>query len=133
MATRAKKANTKSPYRNKFKTEWSAELTRSASIHYVILLHKYIELPILYIYFGIFYCESEIKYSENVYSKIMSHGQKRPQNSSDCSICNLDFKKFRGSLPVPPRFARQPILSPQHLPPSSYSGRYIYRFMPFPI
>ena len=36
-------------------------------IHYVILLHKYIGLPILYKYFGIFYCESEIKYSENVY------------------------------------------------------------------
>ena len=37
----------------------------SAFIHYVILLHKlaYIELPILYKYFVIFYCESEIKYS----------------------------------------------------------------------
>ena len=38
-------------------------------------------------------------------SKIMSQGQKRPQNSSDCSICNLDFKKFRGGprtpLPMP--------------------------------
>ena len=90
---------------------WRVELvTRTpAFIHYVILLHKYIELPILYKYFGIFYCESEIKYSENVYSKIMSQGQKRPQNSSDCSICNLDFKIFRGRtpIPVPPRFARQ--------------------------
>ena len=48
---------------------WRVELvTRtSALIHYVILLHKYIALPILYKYFGIFYCESEIKYSENVY------------------------------------------------------------------
>ena len=70
-------------------------VTRTSDfIHYVILLHKYIELPILYKYFGIFYCESEIKYSENVYSKIMSQGQKRPQNSSDCSICNLDFKNL---------------------------------------
>ena len=48
----------------------------SAFIHYVMLLHKYIELPILYKYFCIFYCESEIKYSENVYSKIMSQGKR---------------------------------------------------------
>ena len=107
---------------------WRVELlTRtSAFIHYVILLHKYIELPILYKYLGIFYCESEIKYSKNVYSKIMSQGQKRPQNSSECSICNLDFRNFRGrtpGVPVPSRFARQPLPSPQHLPPSSYSGR----------
>ena len=83
---------------------WRVELVTQASafIHYVILLHKYIELPILYKYFGIFYCESEIKYSENVYSKIMSQGQKRPQNSSDCSICNLDFKNVRGRIPGPP-------------------------------
>ena len=132
MATRAKKAKTKSRYRNKLKTEWSAEfpgivsskgntekarcvyygtdfgighggrsdvkrhveteghrnavvdtkqtgrqvrlsemrypprVRTSAFIHYVILLNKYIELPILYKYFGIFHCESEIKYSENV-------------------------------------------------------------------
>ena len=91
----------------------------SAFIHYVILLHKYIELPILYnIYFGIFYCESEIKYPENVYSKIMSQGQKRPQNSSDCSICHLDFKNFRGR-------ARQPLPSPQHLPPSVPRNIYL--------
>ena len=25
----------------------------------------------------------------------MSQGQKRPRNSSDCSICNLGFKNFR--------------------------------------
>ena len=31
MATRAKKAKTKSRYRNKFKTEWSAELTSRVS------------------------------------------------------------------------------------------------------
>ena len=86
---------------------WRVELvTRtSAFIHYVILLHKYIELPILYQYFGIFYCESEIKYSENVYSTIMSEGQ---QNSSDCSICNLYFKNF----PDPPSGARNIYLLP---------------------
>ena len=31
MATRAKKVKTKSRYRNEFKTEWSAELTRRVS------------------------------------------------------------------------------------------------------
>ena len=60
---------------------------------------------------------------------IMSQGQKRPQNSSDCSICNLDFKNVWARTPGPPfrcRFARQPLSSPQHLPPSSYiqGGRY---------
>ena len=54
-----------------------------------------------------FYCESEIKYSENVYSKIMSQGQKMAQNSSDCSICNLDFKNFRGRTPIPPSGAAE--------------------------
>ena len=32
----------------------------------------------------------------------MSQWQKRSQNSSDCSICNLDFKNFRGTTPGPP-------------------------------
>ena len=31
----------------------------------------------------------------------MSQGQKWPQNISDCSICNLDFKIFRGRTPGP--------------------------------
>ena len=76
-------------------------LSRTKWLPVQILLHKYIELPILYNYFGIFYCESEIKYmySENVYSKIMSQGQKRPQNSSDCSISG-------GGPPDPPSGAR---------------------------
>ena len=87
---------------------WRVELvTRtSAFIHYVILLDKYIELPILYKYCGIFYCESEM-YSEKMYSKIMSQGQKRPQNTSDCSICNLDFKNFRGWTLGPPFRCRE--------------------------
>ena len=32
----------------------------------------------------------------------MSQGQKRPQNSSDCSICNLVVKNFRGRTLGPP-------------------------------
>ena len=103
---------------------WRVELvTRtSAFIHYVILLHKYIELPILYKYFGIFYCESEIKYmySENVYSKIMSEGQKRPQNSSDCSLCNLDFKNFRGRTLGPPFRCRLALLGSRYRPRNIY-------------
>ena len=84
MATRAKKAKTKSRYRNKFKTEWSAELTSrplelvtrtSAFIHYVILLHKYIDLP--YKYFGIFFCESEIKSTLKMFIKKLCHRDKR--------------------------------------------------------
>ena len=107
----------------KMRKWWRVELvTRtSAFIHYVILLHKYIELPILYKYFGIFYCESEIKYSENVYSKIMSQGQKRPQNSSDCSICNLDFKNFWGRAPGPPFRSRLASLGGRYHPATSTS------------
>ena len=97
---------------------WRVELVTqtSAFIHYVILFHKlYIELPILYQYFGIFYCESEIK----CYSKIMSQGQKRPQNSSgsDCRICNLDFKNFRGRTPGPPFRCRLASLGGRYRPP----------------
>ena len=139
MATRAKKAKTKSRYRNKFKTEWSAELTSrvsyketSAFIHYVILLHKYIELPILYKYFGIFYCESEIKYSENCYSKIMSQGQKRPQNSSDCSIYNLDFKNFWGRPPDLSSGAAS-LRSPTATVPATSTSFLIFREVDLPL
>ena len=112
---------------------WRVELvTRtSAFIHYVILLHTYIELPILYKYFGIFYCESEIKYSENVYSKIMSQGQKRPQNSSDCSICNLDFKNFRGR--TDPDFVAASLRSAAATVPTTSTPFLIFREVDLPL
>ena len=81
---------------------------------------KGIALPKLYKYFSIFYCESEIKYSENGYSKIMSHGQKRPQISSDCSICNLDFKNVRGNTPRPPFRCRLASLAGRYRPRNIY-------------
>ena len=113
---------------------WRVELvTRtSAFIHDVILLHKYIELPILYKYFGIFYCESEIKYSENVYSKIMSQGQKRPHNSSDCSICHLDFTNFRGGPPDPPSGAAS-LRSPAATVPATSTSFLIFRGVDLPL
>ena len=69
MATRGKKAKTKSRYRKKFKTEWSAELTSRVSFTDICShsLRNFccintLSYPILYTYFGICYCESEIKY-----------------------------------------------------------------------
>ena len=96
------------------------------------MLHKYIELPILYKYVGIFYCESEIKYSENVYSKIMSQGQKRPQNSSDCSICNQDFKNKSGGGPPDPPSGAASLRSATAIVPATSTSFLIVREVDLP-
>ena len=113
MASRAKKTKTKSRYRNKFKTEWSAELTSRVSYtdscfhslcNFVASINT-LSYPYCINILVFFIVNMKSSTLKMFISKIMSQGQKRPQNSSDCSICNLDFKKFRGGprtpLPMP--------------------------------
>ena len=76
--------------------------------------------------------KSSRPYSENVYSKIMSQGQKRPQNSSDCSICNLDLKKFRGRPPEPPSSAAS-LRSTAATVPATSTSFLIFREVDLPL